>query len=145
MRSMKNRFAVGATAMALAVGVTAPAALAQTQVNQDLQVNQGTLISALNNTDANINDLVDVTRSLNDIDVRVVDVDNVANNNNVLNNALNRNDLDVDVLQDFLNDSINDNNVLGQALQNALQNADVEVRDVVAVDVQNGDVVVFVD
>ena len=49
MRGMKNRFAVGATAMALAVGVTAPAALAQ---HEDESVNV-------------LNDAVDVEETLN--------------------------------------------------------------------------------
>lgn len=138
MRSTKTKIASLITVGALTLTAASPA-LAQD--NRVPQVNQGNLISALNNINANINDVIDVTDSLNNVDVRVVDVDNVANNNNVLNNALNRNDVDINVLRDFLNESIN-NNVLGQALQNA----DVNVSDVVAVDVlSGGDIVIFVN
>ncbi len=143
MRSMKNRFAVGATAMALAVGVTAPAALAQTsQVDQDLRVNQGNLVSALNNVDAEVGAL-NVLNDLTVNDVRVVNVEDSVNNNRVLNNVLNNNQTDVAVLQDFLNNSANNNNV--EILNDALDNNDVNVEDVVAVDVlSDGTVVLFV-
>ncbi len=143
MRSMKNRFAVGATAMALAVGVTAPAALAQTsQVDQDLRVNQGNLVSALNNVDAEVGAL-NVLNDLTVTDVRVVNVEDSVNNNRVLNNVLNNNQTDVAVLQDFLNNSANNNNV--EILNDALDNNDVNVEDVVAVDVlSDGTVVLFV-
>ncbi len=143
MRSMKNRFAVGATAMALAVRVTAPAALAQTtQVDQDLRVNQGNLVSALNNVDAEVGAL-NVLDDLTVTDVRVVNVEDSVNNNRVLNNVLNNNQTDVAVLQDFLNNSANNNNV--EILNDALDNNDVNVEDVVAVDVlSGGSVVLFV-
>ncbi len=143
MRSMKNRFAVGATAMALAVGVTAPAALAQTsQVDQDLRVNQGNLVSALNNVDAEVGAL-NVLNDLTVTDVRVVNVEDSVNNNRVLNNVLNNNQTDVAVLQDFLNNSASNNNV--EILNDALNNNDVNVEDVVAVDVlSDGTVVLLV-
>ncbi len=143
MRSMKNRFAVGATAMALAVGVAAPAALAQTtQVDQDLRVNQGNLVSALNNVDAEVGAL-NVLNDLTVTDVRVVNVEDSVNNNRVLNNVLNNNQTDVAVLQDFLNNSANNNNV--EILNDALDNNDVNVEDVVTVNVlSDGTVVLFV-
>jgi hypothetical protein len=143
MRSMKNRFAVGAAAMALAVGVTAPAALAQTtQVDQGLQVNQGNLVSALNNVDAEVGAL-NVLNDLTVTDVQVVNVEDSVNNNQVLNNVLNNNQTDVAVLQDFLNNSANNNNV--EILNDALDNNDVNVEDVVTVNVlSDGTVVLFV-
>ncbi len=61
--------------------------------------------------------------------------------------ALNRNQVDVDSLQKFLNNSLNDNNV--QAIVQALNafdaaNNNVGINDVVAVDIlSNRDVVVY--
>ncbi len=61
--------------------------------------------------------------------------------------ALNRNQVDVDALQKFLNNSLNDNNV--QAIVQALNafdaaNNNVGINDVVAVDIlSNRDVVVY--
>jgi hypothetical protein len=68
----------------------------------------------------------------------VVDANNVLSGNNVqaLNNALNRNDVDINVLRDAINNN--------EVLNNALQNANIAVTDVVAVEVlSGGDIVVF--
>ncbi len=137
----KEKLAALLTAGAMTLAVTAPA-LGQSQANQIAQVNTGNLISALNNISAEINNL----EALNDLsinDVRVVDVDDVLNRNNVLNNALNRNDVDVNVLRDFLNNSVNNNTV--EVIKQALNNNNIAISDVVAVDVlSNGDVVIYV-
>jgi hypothetical protein len=77
-------------------------------------------------------------------DVRVVNVEDVLNGNNVeaLNNALNNNDVDIAVLQDFLNNSLNDNVVI---VNDVLDIGNVLVTDVVALNVNllSGQVTVF--
>jgi hypothetical protein len=99
------------------------------------QANFGNLISALNNVSAQVENV----QALNNVNVvDVVDVNNVATGNNVqaLNNALNRNDVEISVLRN----AINQNHILSEALKNA----NVAVTDVVAVNVlSGGDVVVF--
>ncbi len=96
--------------------------------------------AALNNIALQVDALNDVTITEND--VRVVNVEDVLNNNRVLNNALNNNDVDINVLQDFLNNSLNNNNV--EVLNDVLNDNDVAIGDVVAVNVlSGGDVVVF--
>lgn len=114
----------------------APNASAQ---QQDVgQATFGNLIAALNNINAQVRALENV--DIEDVDVRVVNVEDVQNNLNnnqveVLNNALQN--ADIDALQNFLNDN--------EVLQNALQNADVTISDVVAIDVlSGGDIVVYV-
>ena len=128
----KVRLAAGATAGAMMLSLGG-SAMAQTQGNQVDQSNQGNLISALNNINAE-------TQALNDVeitDVRVVNVEDVANNNNVLNNALNNNSVDIDALQDFLNGN--------EVIVEALNGNDINIEDVVAIDVlSDGTVVVFV-
>ncbi len=111
---------------------------AQAQEQEADQDNFGNLISALNNINAQISDV----EALNDLtveDVRVVNVEDVIQGNNVnaLNNALNRNETDIDALQDFLNDN--------EILNDALNENNVAVSDVIAIDVlSGGEVVVFV-
>lgn len=136
-RRMKTRLAAGVTAGAMMLALPGMALAQPTQANDTAQINTGTLISALNNINAEINNL-EALNNLTVEDVQVVDVDNVLNNNNVqaLNNSLNNND--VDALQNFLNDN--------EVIKNALNNNNVTVDDVVAVDVlSDGSVVVFVD
>lgn len=107
------------------------------------QATFGNLIAALNNISVQIDRL----NALNDLtigDINVVNVEDVLNGNNVqaLNNALNRNDVDITVLRDFLNNSLNNLNV--QILNDALNNLNVAVGQVVAIDVlSGGDVNVF--
>ena len=91
---------------------------------QDVRQNTfGNLIAALNNINAQIRALENV--NVEDVEVRVVnveDVRNILNDNqvNVLNNALR--DADIDALQNFLNE----NNVLNEALnQNNIAIQDV--------------------
>jgi hypothetical protein len=62
--------------------------------------------------------------------VRLVNGKDVLNRNNVLNNALNRNDVDVKSLRNFLNNSVNNNE---EVIKNAFNN--VAIGDVVAIDV----------
>lgn len=94
---------------------------AQAQEQTPGQVNAGNLISALNNISANIQDV----QALNDLtaqDVQVVNVQDVLNDNKVqaFNNALNRND--ISALTEFLNNS----NILNEALnQNNVAVSDV--------------------
>jgi hypothetical protein len=101
------------------------------------QVTVGNLIAALNNISANIGEL----NALNDLTVsrvRLVDVDNVLNNNNVeaLNNALNRNNTEILNLRNVLNDN--------EIVKNVLNGADIAITRVVAIDVlSGGDVIVF--
>ena len=103
------------------------------------QVNQGNLISALNNVAVQV-DRVNALNDLTITDVQVVNVQDVIRNSRVLNNALRG--ADINVLQDFLNNSLNNNNV--EIIKNALNENDVLVQDVVAVNVlSGGDLVVF--
>ncbi len=104
---------------------------------QAKQTTVGNLISALNNIAVQITNL----EALNDLtveDVRVVDVDDVLNDNNVqaLNNALNNNNVEVVTLRNVLNGN--------EVIKEALNNNDVAISDVVAIEVlSGGDVVVF--
>jgi hypothetical protein len=131
------RLAAGLTAGAMMLSLTGPA-LAQTQGNQVGQATFGNLIAALNNINPEINNL----EALNDLtitEVRVVNVENVLNGNNVraLNNSLNRNGVDIIELRNVVNNN--------EIIKNALNNFDVAISDVVAIDVlSGGEVVVFV-
>lgn len=132
---MKRTFIAAAlTTVTLAFGAT-PAVAAP---DQDVrQVNQGQLISALNNIAVQVGDVT----ALNDLtieDVQVVNVEDVLNNSNVLNNALRG--ANIQVLQDFLNGSLNNADIV----QDVLNDNDVLVSDVIAVNVlSGGDVIVF--
>ena len=135
----KVRLAAGLSAGAMMLSLTGPAFAAPTQANQTGQANFGNLIAALNNVNVEINNL-EALNNLTIQDVRVVNVENVLNGNNV--RALNNNQVDIAILQDFLNNSLNNNNV--EILNNALNNNNVVLTDVVAIDVlSGGDVVVF--
>ena len=128
-------------AVALLLLSIAGPALAQTQDNEVRQVTFGNLIAALNNISVEINNL----QALNDLtitDVRVVNVEDVLNDNNVraFNNALNRNEVDIAVLQNFLNNSLNDNVV---TIREVLSNNNVAIGEVVTIDVLSGDDVVI--
>lgn len=120
-------------AVTLSLALAAPAAAQQTSV----QRNFGNLIAALNNISVQIEEL----EALNDLtvsDVRVVNVEDVLNGNRVraLNNALNRNDVDIVRLRNVLNDN--------EIIKNALNNNDVAVSDVVAIEVlSGGDIVLY--
>ncbi len=87
---------------------------------------------------AEINNL-EALNNLTIQDVRVVNVEDVLNGNNV--NALNNNAVDIAILQDFLNNSLNENNA--EVLNDALNSNNVVITDVVAIDVLSGDIVVF--
>ena len=128
-------------AVALLLLSIAGPALAQTQDNEVRQVTFGNLIAALNNINVEINNL----QALNDLtitDVRVVNVEDVLSDNNVraFNNARNRNEVDIAVLQNFLNNSLNDNVV---TIREVLSNNNVAIGEVVAIDVLSGDDVVI--
>lgn len=135
----KVRLAAGLSAGAMMLSLTGPAFAAPNQANQTGQATFGNLIAALNNVNVEINNL-EALNNLTIQDVRVVNVEDVLNGNNV--NALNNNEVDIAILQDFLNNSLNNNNV--EILNNALNN-NVVLSDVVAIDVlSGGDIVVFV-
>lgn len=107
------------------------------------QATFGNLIAALNNVAVNINNL-ELLNGLTVTDVRVVNVEDVLNGNNVqaLNNALNNNDVDINVLRDFLNNSVNDNTVI---VNDVLDIQGVLIQDVIALDVNllTGQVTIF--
>ena len=131
----KVRLAAGLTAGAMMLSLSGPA------FAQPTQINTGSLVSALNNVNVEI-DQLNVLNDLTIIDVRVVNVEDSVNNNRILNN----NQTDITVLRDFLNNSLNNNDVNVLTIENVLNNSDIDIRDVVAIDVlRNGDVVVFVD
>ena len=103
------------------------------------QLNQGNLISALNNVAVQL-ERVSVLNNLTVSDVQVVNVQDVLNNNNVLNHSHFLND--IHVLQNFLNNSVNNNTV--QVLNDALNNNNINVSRVVAISVlSGGDVILF--
>jgi len=105
------------------------------------QANFGNLISALNNVAVQLEN-VQVLSNIGNLEV--VHVQDVLNGNNVqaLNNALNRNAVDIALLQNFLNNSVNNNNI--EVLKNFLNNSNVNISDLVAVNVlSGGDIVVF--
>ena len=124
----------------VATGALVAAPLASGAHNAAHQVNQGNLISALNNIAVQIQEL----NALNDLtvnDVRVVNVENVLNNNRVLNNALNRNNVEIITLRNVLNNCT----VLSCiTLTNVLNDNNVALNDVVAINVlSGGDVIIF--
>ncbi|MEW5857849.1 MAG: hypothetical protein AB1861_10785 [Cyanobacteriota bacterium] len=138
MQNKQTRLASLLSAGVLILGIPAVALAQQTPpVQQTGQATVGNLIAALNNIAVQVNNL----QALNDLtvqDVRVVNVEDVLNNNNVnaLNNALNRNNVEILNLRDVLNNN--------EVIKNALNNNNVAVNDVVAIDVlSGGDVVVF--
>ena len=98
------------------------------------QATVGNLISALNNIAVQITNLEALNDlTLEEIDVRVVNVEDVLNDNNVeaFNNALNRNYVKILNLRNVLNNN--------EVIKNALNN-----NDVVAIEVlSGGDLVVF--
>jgi hypothetical protein len=120
-------------AVTLSLALAAPAAAQQTSVQRSF----GNLIAALNNISVQIEEL----EALNDLtvsDVRVLNVEDVLNGNRVraLNNALNRNDVDIVRLRNVLNDN--------EIIKKALNNNDVAVSDVVAIEVlSGGDIVLY--
>lgn len=125
---------LGAAVFLLGAPVAANAQLLKTT-----QFNAGNVVTALNNVNVSINELLEL-KNLEIGDIKLVDVDNVLNNNNILNNSLNQNR--INILQNFLNESLNNNNV--QILNNVLNNNDIDIDDVVAIDVlSDGTVVVF--
>jgi hypothetical protein len=134
MKTLKLSITAAVVALMVAVGMPTQASAQQQQVEQ---ITVGNLIAALNNINANIQDV----RALNNLtieNVRIVNVENVLNNNNVraFNNALNRNEVEINVLRDFLNNN--------EILNNALNNNNVAIGQVVAIDVlSGGDVIIF--
>ena len=117
MRSRKTRLAALITAGAL----TFSASPALAQISNPVQVNTGTLISVLNNPNVNIEN----------VEVRVVNIDDTLNNVNVR------------ALNNFLNNSLNNNNV--NVLRNFLNNNNVDITDVVDVLVEDNTLVLVVD
>lgn len=101
------------------------------------QVTVGNLIAALNNIAVQITNL-EALNNLTIEDVRVVNVEDVLNNNNVeaFNNALNRNEVEILTLRNVLNNN--------EIIKNVLNNNNIVINDVVAIDVlSGGDVVIF--
>lgn len=116
---------------------TPVAASAQRPAQVAPQATFGNLISALNNISVQINKL-NALNGLTVSQVRVVNVSDLLNGNNVtaLNNALNKNNVQILNLRNVLNNN--------EVVKNALNNNNVSVSRVVAIDVlSGGDVVVF--
>jgi len=102
----------------------------------------------LNNINAQVRALENV--NVQDVDIRVVNVEDVLRgaNVNALNNALNKNNTEILNLRNVLNG----NAVLNDSLNNVLRDANIDVtvpvfiQDVVAVEVlKTGDIVLFFD
>lgn len=122
----------------LMLGVPAVTLMQQPVMAQKAgQVTSGNLIAALNNTAVQIRNL-EALNNLTVSDVRVVNVQDVLNGNNVeaFNNALNRNNVEIITLRNTLNNN--------EVIKNVLNNNNVEIGQVVAVDVlSGGDVILF--
>ena len=121
--------------LAVATPVVASAQSSGTQVAP--QATFGNLISALNNISAQI-DRLNALNNLTVSHVRVVNVSDLlnGNNTNALNNALNKNNVQILKLRDVLNNN--------EVIKNALNNNNVSLSRVVAVDVlSGGDVILF--
>lgn len=138
MHSQQRHFAALLGAGILMLGVPAVMTMQQpASAQQAGQVTSGTLIAALNNIAVQISNL----EALNDLtveDVQVVNVEDVLNGNNVeaLNNALNRNNVEILTLQNTLNNN--------EIIKNVLNNNNVDIGQVVAIEVlSGGDVIVF--
>jgi hypothetical protein len=145
----KRNLLCAAFAVALTMGLAATPSQAQPNVRQ---ATFGNLISALNNINVQIGnlevltDLIDIgVIKIGDINIEVITVGDVLSGNNVraLNNALNRNDVEINVLRNFLNDNV----VLQDFLNESLNDLDINVliNDVIAVNVlSGGDLIFFV-
>jgi hypothetical protein len=126
-------------ALGLLVAALVPgAAFAQTNT----QASFGQVISALNNINAQVNQL-NALNNLTVQDIRLVNINDTLNGNNVqaLNNALNRNNVQIVNLQNVLNnltvrDVLNNNQILN--LTDVLNNNNVALNRVVAIDVLSG-------
>ena len=135
--------------LTLALCLSASPAHAQ---QNNRQANFGNLIAALNNINVQIEnlevltDLIDIgVIEVGDINVEVITVENVLSGNNIraLNNALNRNEVEINILRDFLNN----NTILQDFLNNSLNNWDVDIliNELIAVNVlSGGDIVIYV-
>lgn len=136
---MQSRhFAAMLGAGILMLGVPAVTLMQQPAMAQRArQVTVGNLISALNNIAVQITNL-EALNNLTVENVRVVNVEDVLNGNNVeaFNNALNQNNVEVVTLRNTLNNN--------EIIKNVLNNNNVEIGQVVAIDVlSGGDVIVF--
>ncbi|MBD1860965.1 MULTISPECIES: hypothetical protein [Trichocoleus] len=138
MQNKQVRLASMLSAGILMLGVPAVTLMQEPASAQTAtQATVGNLISALNNIAVQITNL-EALNNLTVENVRVVNVEDVLNGNNVeaLNNALNRNNVEIDVLRRSLNNN--------EVIKNVLNNNDVAINDVVAIEVlSGGDVVVF--
>ena len=146
---MSSRNAIFKAAAVASLVLAAPSiASAQSGGGNNQNVGQatvGNLIAALNNIAVEIGEL-NALNNLSIADVRVVDIDDVLNNNNVqaFNNALNRNNVQVLNLRNVLTNNSCSVVAVCNSLNNVLQNADIAITDVVAINVlSGGDVVVF--
>lgn len=122
------------TALVIALLATAAPAIALAQGGNKQVTGQaifGNLIAALNNVAVEITEL-NALNNLKVTDVRVVNVEDLLKGNNVeaLNNALNRNKVEVATLTNMLN-----NNTV---LTDFLKNNNIAVSRVVAIDVLSG-------
>ncbi|MBD2097087.1 hypothetical protein H6F90_18465 [Trichocoleus sp. FACHB-591] len=138
MQNKQVRLASMLSAGILMLGVPA-VTLMQEPASAQLagQATVGNLIAALNNIAVQITNL-EALNGLTVQDVRVVNVEDVLNDNNVqaFNNALNRNEVEILTLQNTLNNN--------EIIKNVLNNNNVEIGQVVAVDVlSGGDVILF--
>jgi hypothetical protein len=135
------RIAVLTVVLAAAL-IVAPTASPQ---QENRQANFGNLIAALNNINVQI-DRLNVLSNITDSNVQVVNVEDVLSGNNIraLNNALNRNNVEILNLRIFLTNVLNNPNCSLVALCDVLNNANIAVSDVIAINVlSGGDVIVF--
>ena len=146
MFSRKTMFQAAAAASIILAAPSMASAQSGGGNNQKVgQATVGNLISALNNVAVEIGEL-NALNNLNVSDVRVVDVDDVLNGNNVqaFNNALNRNNVEILNLRNVLTNNSCSVVAVCNSLNNVLTNANIAITDVVAVEVlSGGDVVLF--
>lgn len=138
MKTNQRRFSAMLGAGVLMLGVPVLTLMPSPAMAQRAgQATVGNLVAALNNIAVQITNL-EALNNLTVEDVRVVNVEDVLNDNNVeaFNNALNRNNVEIITLRDTLNNN--------DIVQDVLNNNNVEIGQVVAVDVlSGGDVIVF--
>lgn len=109
------------------------------------QVTFGNLIAALNNVSVAINQL-NALNNVNVSQVRLVNVQNLLNGNNVeaLNNALNRNNVEILNLRNVLTNNSCSVVAVCNSLNNVLNNNNVAIGQVVALSVlSGGNVILF--
>jgi hypothetical protein len=129
----KRTLCLSVVAVTLTLGLAAAPARAQVQEGQ---ATFGNLIAALNNINVQIDNL-EVLEDVEIGDITVVDASNLLQGARIraLNNALNRNNVEILNLRDVLNNN--------DVLNDALNDLNIAIGDVIAIDVLSGELTIF--